>query len=162
MSYIYTTTQLNFNCYTNAIRIANLKLHAVPLAAAKGVSECVRSRLMHAYTYHIPYPHRDFPIVSVCTSVFMCIHVYSCVCLCLSSCGVVWCGISPNTLKFNGVVWCGASPTTHHRTSPTTPFSLQVNIFMVDLDVGFRQSPLLLVQDFMRDPSQDILVQVWC
>ena len=93
MSYIYTTTQLNFNCYTNAIRIANLKLHAVPLAAAKGVSECVRSRLMHAYTYHIPYPHRDFPIVSVCTSVFMCIHVYSCVCLCLSSCGVVWCGV---------------------------------------------------------------------
>jgi hypothetical protein len=31
---------------------------------------------------------------------------------------------------------------------------------MVDLDVGFRQSPMLLVEDFMRDPSQDILVQV--
>jgi hypothetical protein len=31
---------------------------------------------------------------------------------------------------------------------------------MVDLDVGFRQNPMLLVEDFMRDPQQDILVQV--
>lgn len=31
---------------------------------------------------------------------------------------------------------------------------------MVDLDVGFRQSPMLLVEEFMQDDSQDILVQV--
>ena len=30
----------------------------------------------------------------------------------------------------------------------------------MDLDVGFRQSPMLLVENFMKDDSVDILVQV--
>ncbi len=37
---------------------------------------------------------------------------------------------------------------------------LQVSMFIVDLDVGFRQSPMLLIEDFMTDPTKDVLVQV--
>jgi hypothetical protein len=39
--------------------------------------------------------------------------------------------------------------------------AIQVSMFIVDLDVGFRQNPMLLIDGFMKDPSKDVLVQVF-